>query len=95
MTIAEMTTMGSKQKVFTLPTTCRLKGFGLRLMGSMLIISTSEGEGGEDAPAPLQTELSRFCEMKYLLEKETHNKNEDNTLKELNEIFLTIYGLAK
>jgi hypothetical protein len=38
-----------------------------------LIISTSEGEGGEDAPlavlpAPLQTELSRFCEMKYLLE---------------------------
>jgi hypothetical protein len=25
--------------------------------------------------------------MKYLLEKETHNKNEDNTLKELNEIY--------
>jgi hypothetical protein len=46
-------------------------------------------------PAPLQTELSRFCEMKYLLEKETHNKNEDNTLKELNEIFLTVYGLPK
>ena len=33
--------------------------------------------------------------MKYLLEKETHNKNEDNTLKELNEIFLTLYGLPK
>ena len=45
--------------------------------------------------APLQTEISRFCEMKYLLEKETHNKNEDNTLKELNEIFLTVYGLPK
>ena len=31
--------------------------------------------------------------MKYLLEKETHNKNEDNTLKELNKIFLirTLY----
>jgi len=26
--------------------------------------------------------------MKYLLKKETHDKNEDNTLKELNEIFL-------
>ena len=46
-------------------------------------------------PAPLQTEFSRFCEMKYLLEKETHNKNEDNTLKELNEIFLMVYGLPK
>ena len=46
-------------------------------------------------PAPLQTEFSRFCEMKYLLEKDTHNKNEDNTLKELNEIFLTVYGLLK
>ena len=34
---------------------------------------------------PLQTEFRRFCERKYLLEKETHNKNEDNTLKELNE----------
>ena len=45
--------------------------------------------------APLQTEFSRFCEMKYLLEKETHNKNEDNTLKELNEIFLMVYGLPK
>jgi len=33
--------------------------------------------------------------MKYLLEKETHNKNEENTLKELSEIFLTIYGLPK
>ncbi len=38
-------------------------------------------------PAPLPAEFSRFCEMKYLLEKETHNKNEENTLKELNEIF--------
>ncbi len=28
-----------------------------------------------------------FCEMKYLLKKETHNKNEENTLKELNKIF--------
>jgi hypothetical protein len=33
--------------------------------------------------------------MKYLLEKETHNKNEDNSLKELNEIFLMVYGLPK
>ncbi len=41
-------------------------------------------------PAPLPTEFSRFCDMKYLLEKETHNKNEENTLKELNEIFLTV-----
>ncbi len=41
-------------------------------------------------PAPLQTEFSRFFEMKYLLEKETHNKNEENTLKELSKIFLTI-----
>jgi hypothetical protein len=46
-------------------------------------------------PAPLQTEFSRFCEMKYLPEKETHNKNEENTLKELSEIFLTIYGFPK
>ena len=45
--------------------------------------------------APLQTEFSCFCEMKYLLEKETHNKNEDNTLKELNEIFLMVCGLPK
>jgi len=28
--------------------------------------------------------------MKYLLEKETHDKNEENTLKELNEIFLMV-----
>ena len=42
-----------------------------------------------------KTEFRRFCEMKYLLEKETHNKNEDNTLKELNEIFLMVYGLPK
>ena len=28
--------------------------------------------------------------MKYLLKKEIHNKNEDNTLKEQNEIFLTV-----
>jgi hypothetical protein len=27
---------------------------------------------------PLQTDISRFCELKYLLEKDTHNKNEDN-----------------
>jgi hypothetical protein len=33
--------------------------------------------------------------MKYLLEKETHNKNEENTLKELNEIFLTVCRLPK
>jgi hypothetical protein len=46
-------------------------------------------------PAPLPTEFSCFCKMKYLLEKETHNKNEENTLKELNEIFLTVYGLPK
>ncbi len=46
-------------------------------------------------PAPLQTEFSRFCEMKYLLKQETHNKNEENTLKELNEIFLMVYGLPK
>jgi hypothetical protein len=31
--------------------------------------------------------------MKYLLEKETHNKNEENTLKELNEIFLMSNGI--
>ena len=46
-------------------------------------------------PAPLPTELRRFCEMKYLLEKETHDKNEENTLKELNEIFLMVYSLPK
>jgi hypothetical protein len=39
---------------------------------------------------PLQTEFSFFCKMKYLLEKEIHNKNEENTLKELNEIFLMV-----
>jgi hypothetical protein len=33
--------------------------------------------------------------MKYLLEKETHNKNGDNTLKELNKVFLMVYGLPK
>jgi hypothetical protein len=44
---------------------------------------------------PLQTDISCFCKMKYLLEKETHYKNEDNTLKEQNEIFLTMYGLPK
>jgi len=33
--------------------------------------------------------------MKYLLEKETHNKNEENTPKELSEIFLMVYGLPK
>ncbi len=46
-------------------------------------------------PAPLQTEFSCFCEMKYLLKKKPSQKNEDNTLKELNEIFLTVYGLPK
>ena len=49
------------------------------------------GDGRCRAPVA----LSCFCEMKYLLEKETHNKNEDNTLKEQNEIFLTVYGLRK
>jgi len=29
--------------------------------------------------------------MKYLLEKETHNKNEENALKELNKIFLMVW----
>jgi hypothetical protein len=43
----------------------------------------------------LQTEFSFFCKMKYLLEEETHNKNEENTLKELNKIFLMVYGLPK
>jgi len=33
--------------------------------------------------------------MKYLLKKETHNKNEENNLKELNKIFLMVYGLPK
>jgi len=33
--------------------------------------------------------------MKYILKKETHNKNEENTLKELNKIFLMVYGLPK
>jgi len=33
--------------------------------------------------------------MKYLLKKETHFKNEENTLKELIEIFLMVYGLPK
>ena len=44
------------------------------------------------------TEFSRFCKMKHLIKKETHistNKNEENTLKELNEIFLMVYGLPK
>ena len=44
---------------------------------------------------PLQTDISHFCKMKYLHKKETHNKNEDNTLKERNKIFLTVYGLPK
>ena len=51
-----------------------------------------------DVAKPLsacQTELSCFCEMKYLFEKETHAKNEENTLKELNEIFLMVYGLPR
>ncbi len=29
-------------------------------------------------PSTLQTEFSCFCEVKYLLKKETHNKNEEN-----------------
>ena len=33
--------------------------------------------------------------MKYLLKKETINKSEETHLKELNEIFLMIYGLPK
>jgi hypothetical protein len=33
--------------------------------------------------------------MKYFLEKETHNKNEDNTLKEQNEIFSTVWFASK
>ena len=36
-----------------------------------------------------------FLQMKYLLEKETHIKNEENTLNERNEIFLTLNGLFK
>jgi hypothetical protein len=51
--------------------------------------------GNNGPPAPLPTEFSWFCEMKYLLEKEIHNKNEENTWKELNEIFLMVYGLPK
>ena len=46
-------------------------------------------------PAPLSTEFSCFWEMKYLLKRETHNKNKKNTLKELNKIFLMAYGLPK
>ena len=44
---------------------------------------------------PLQTESSCFCKMKYLLKKETINKSEETHLKELNKIFLMIYGLPK
>ena len=29
--------------------------------------------------------------MKYLIKKETHDKNEENTLKELNEVFLMVW----
>ncbi len=39
---------------------------------------------------PLQTDISHFCEIKYLLKKRIHNKNEDNTLEERNKIFLTV-----
>ena len=40
---------------------------------------------------PLQTDISHFCEMKYLPDKETHNKNEENTLKECEStLFYTI-----
>jgi len=44
---------------------------------------------------PLQTDISHFCKIKYLLKKETHTKNEDNILKEIDKIFLTVYGLPK
>jgi len=42
-------------------------------------------------PDPLQTELSRFCKIKFLLEKETDNKNKENHLKELDEIFPMVW----
>ena len=46
---------------------------------------------GRTRPAPLQTEFSLFCEMNVLLKKKTHNKNEENTLKERNQILLAIW----
>jgi len=42
-------------------------------------------------PAPLQTEFSRFCKIKFLLEKETHKKNKESHLKELNKIFRMVW----
>jgi hypothetical protein len=36
-----------------------------------------------------------FGKMKYLLEKETHNKNGENIQEDLNGIFLTVNGLPK
>jgi hypothetical protein len=65
------------------------------IWGPTYIVLGDESSYSTGPPAPLQTELRHFCEMKYLLEKETHNKNEENTLKELNEIFLMVYGLPK
>jgi hypothetical protein len=61
-----------------------------------------EGENKRNRPGkkvtgrlpPLQTDISCFCEMKYLLENKTFNKNEENTLKEQNEILLTVYGFV-
>ena len=41
-----------------------------------------------------KTELSRFCKIKFLLEKETHKKNKENHLKELDEIFRMVYVLV-
>ena len=50
---------------------------------------------GNGGLAPLQTESSPFCKMKYLLEKKYSNKNEENHLNDLKEIFLMIYGLPE
>jgi hypothetical protein len=50
---------------------------------------------GPPASSPPSDWIKSFLRMKYLLEKETHNKNEDNTMKELNKIFLTVHGLPK
>jgi hypothetical protein len=50
---------------------------------------------GKGGLVPLQTESSPFCKMKYLLEKKYSNKNEENHLNDLKEIFLMIYGLPE
>ena len=60
-----------------------------------LFFSNSFAEKVIGPPGTLQTEFSWFCEMKYLLKKEPITKNEENTLKELNKIFPTVYGLPK